>query len=238
MGRGAAVVAALLLLAGLPAAGRTAEDSYHIVLPRRAAGAGERIQLRVSPPPPPGVRVNWWIRSGAAGIGFLGGVYRAPLVIPAGTPPVRVSVTFWPGPRIDASTEIELLPGSVAGAEECLGPGQSFSTVTADLATGDVQLDVLPQLLQGAEPDYPARDRARGIEDTLAIGALVCRSGRVLDAVLRPRFRDRRDPEPVPSDPQMAQAALDAVRRYVFSPGMSAGQPVAVWVENVVIFHR
>ncbi|MEO5618063.1 MAG: hypothetical protein ABIS67_09845, partial [Candidatus Eisenbacteria bacterium] len=86
------------------------------------------------------------------------------------------------GFRASATTEIELVPGSVAGTEDCLGPGQSYSTVTAGILPEYTPVDELIQLIHHVEPEYPRSASARGIEDTIPVRALVCRTGRVLDA--------------------------------------------------------
>ena len=216
-------------------------DAYHIVLAKRALGAGESLEFRLVPPPPAGVRVNYGPSVGATGVGVPHGVYRAPYVIPPGTPPAQVSAGFSnAGVRAGATAEIELLPGSVPGAEDCLGPGQSFSTVTAEIVPGYIYLDQLPTLIQRVEPEYPRGAFARGIEDTIPIRMLVCRSGRVLDAIALPSYRGLpgTNPDPVEHDPKLVDAAIAAARQYVFSPGMVGGHAVAVWVATPVAFRR
>lgn len=232
------LLSSVLRLPAATAAPPTSE-AYHIVLPQHPVGAGERVQLRLAPPAPQGLRVNWWVASGAMGIGFTDGMYRAPYVIPPRTPPVKVAVSFsGAGYRAGAATEIELLPGAMPGAEDCLGQGQSFSTVQGDLEPGYIQLDVLPNLVQSVEPVYPRSEFVRGIEDTIAVLALVCRSGRVLDAFALTRFRGTRDLQPIEDDPKLVEAALAAVRQYVFTPGLVSGHGVALWVHNAVVFRR
>lgn len=113
---------ALLARPSSAAATPSVDEVYHIVLPRRAVSAGERVELRLVPLAPAGVRVNWSVASGATGIGLGSAVYRAPYVIPAGTPPAKVSSSLsGPGVRTRVTTEIELVPGSVPEAEDCLG---------------------------------------------------------------------------------------------------------------------
>ena len=216
-------------------------NAYHIVLSRRALGAGESVELQLVPPPPAGARVNYSTMNGAAGIGLQDGIYRAPFIIAPGTPPVRVTASFSEaGVRATVTTEIELVSGSVPGAEDCLGPGQSFSTVTAGIEPSYLYLDELPVLIHSVEPEYPRSRLARAIEDTIPVRALVCRSGRVLDAFFIPSFRGpvTANPQPIERDPMLVDAALAAVRQYVFSPGRLQGQAVAVWVDTVIIFRR
>lgn len=225
-----------------PVAAAPAESgAYHIVVPRRVLGAGESVEFRLVPPPPAGVRVNYGWSIGATTTGVPRGVYRAPYVIPPGTPPARLSAGFsGAGVRASATTEIELLPGSVPGAEDCLGPGESFSTTTAAIVPEYIYLDQLPTLIHRVEPEYPRSDFARGIEDTIPIRMLVCRSGRVLDAFALPSYRGFPEVslDPVEHDPKLVDAAIAAARQYVFSPGMVGGHAVAVWVDAPVTFRR
>ena len=213
-------------------------DAYHIVLPRRVLAAGEFVELRLVPPAPKGVRVNYGMMIGAMGFGFVDDRYHAPYVIASGTPPVTVFASFSaPGFRTSVTAEIELLPGMVPGAEDCLGPGQAFSTQFGEIEPAHIPLDDLPQLLHHPEPEYPRSAWVRGVEDTIHIRALVCRSGRVLDAFALPSYRDIRD-EPIERDPKLVEAAVAAVRQYVFKPGLLAGQPVALWINTAVAFRR
>jgi hypothetical protein len=143
------------------------------------------------------------------------------------------------GVRVSVSAEIELKPGSIPGADDCLGPGETFSTVWGDVEhAGNFYVDTLPDLIHRVNPVYPRPDFVRGIEDTALINALVCKSGYVLDAYAIPRYRDRTDVEPIEGDPKFVDAAVAAVRQYVFRPAKSYGQPVAVWVAVPVLFRR
>jgi hypothetical protein len=220
------------------AAAPAESDAYRIVLPRRALAAGEHVELRLVPPPPEGAQVNFGMMIGTLGLGFLDGRYRAPYVVPPGTPPVTVIASFSAGGfRASATAEIELTPGSVPGAEDCLGPGQSFSAVLGDIEPGYTQLDELPELLQSVEPEYPRSPYVRGIEDTIHVRALLCRTGFVLDAYALPGYRDTRE-EPIERDPKLVEAAVAAVRQYVFRPGMVAGHAVALWIDTGVAFRQ
>jgi hypothetical protein len=167
-------------------------------------------------------------------------LYRAPYVIPAGTPPVTVTAYFSEqGTRISVPTEIELLPSSFPGADECLAPGETFSKVWGDIElTGNFYVDLLPELTHRVAPVYPRSDFVRGIEDTILVNALVCKSGRVLDAYPVRRYRDRNELEPIEDDPKLVDAAVAAVRQDLFVPASSSGQPVAVWVAVPVIFRH
>src|SRR5580765_7618247 len=107
--------AALLLLAAFPAAAAppNSDGAYHIVLSRSSVSAGEQVEMRLVPPVPPGARVSWPVAVGSTQL-IYAAVFRAPYVIPAGTPPAKVSVSIsGPGVRSIVSTEIALVPSSV-----------------------------------------------------------------------------------------------------------------------------
>jgi hypothetical protein len=238
------LVTALLQPSVAPVAPKVS-DAYHIVIPRKALAAGERIELKLEPPAPEGVRTSWSVtRTGSSVSGDAARVqglgppaYRAPYVIPAGTPPVKVTAALsGPGVKLSFTTEIELTPSSVPDAADCLGPGQSFSTVLAAIEPEYTPLDDLPSLVHHVEPEYPRSAFVRGVGDTIVVAALVCRSGRVLDAQYVPSFARPGDAQPIERDPKLIAAAVASVLQYVFSPATSGGQPVAVWVHNVVMF--
>jgi len=223
------------------AAAPSGSGAYHLIVPHRAVGPGERVELKLEPPPPVGVRVVWGVfglSNRMAGLSLP--LYRAPYVIPPGTPPARVGASFSvQGARVDVTAEIELRPGNWPGAEECLGPGEAFSTVWGDIElTGNFYVDTLPELIRRVDPVYPRSAFVRGIEDTIIANALVCKSGHVLDAYPVPRYHDRNDSEPIKDDTKLVDAAIAAVRQYVFRPAKSYGQPVAVWVAVRVMFRR
>lgn len=115
---------------------------------------------------------------------------------------------------------------------------QSFSTVLGDIVPDYAQVDVLPHLIQAVPPEDPRSAVARGIEDTIAVRALVCRTGRVLDTYAPPSYIRAGDGQPIPHDPKLVEAALAAVRQYEFSPARASGQPIAVWIAVPVVFRR
>lgn len=230
----------VLLTASSSTAAPPISDSgpHHIVFSRNAASAGEQVEMRLLPPVPPGVRVTWPVAAGTTRL-IYSARYRAPYVIPAGTPPAVVSVGISGAEgRTTVSAEITLLPSSVPGAEDCLGPGQSFSTTAGTIVPDYMFADELPELIHSVPPDYPRSDVVREIEDTIPVSALVCRSGHVLDAVALDSYVKVGDLQPIPHDPKMVEAAVAAVRQYVFKPATVSGQPIATWVHVPVRFHH
>jgi len=213
---------------------------YHIVFPKRAIAAGERITLQLAPPPPAGARLLWSVQDGSSGIGLEPyGVYTAPYITLVGTPPAKVTAALTgAGIKTSVEAQIPLAPGSVPGAEGCLGPGQSFSTTTGGFALGITPISSPAGLIHGVDPDYPRNASARGVEDTITVIALVCRSGHVLDAYVPTSYADLGLIQPIQQDPKLVEAAIRAVRQYEFSPAMAGGNPVASWVVTPVHFRQ
>ena len=230
---------ALAFMAGPWGVGASsASVAYEIVLSRPAAAAGDHIEMTLSPPAPRGIRVKWFVGSGASGLGLDQPVYRAPYRILPGAPPVTVSAAFTSGGANTLVTaEIELVPGFLP-AEDCLGPGQEFSSVIGDIEPNYSQFDELPKILERVEPQLARGAGRRGVRDTIPVRALVCRSGRVLDAVVPPIYRDPQDARPIQRDARLVEAAVAAVRQFVFKPAEVAGQPIAFWVNVPIVFSR
>jgi hypothetical protein len=207
-----------------------AEAPYHIALSRQALRAGEEVEMKLLPPVPAGVRVHWPEAAGKTNL-IYSAIYRAPYVIPPGTPPVTITVGIsGAGVRSSASTEITLLPSSVPGSEDCLGSGQSFSTTSGTIVPDYTFADELPELIHTVAPEYPRSAEARGVKDMVPVIALVCRTGHVLDAYSPPTYRNPGDLQPIEHDPKLVEVAIAAVRQYVFKPALKSGQAIAVWL--------
>jgi protein TonB len=81
-----------------------------------------------------------------------------------------------------------------------------------------IDRDEEPVLVTAIKPEYPEFAKLAGVEGTVHVHAYVGRDGRVEDARI------------ARSVMMLDEAALDAVRTFVFKPAYSAGHPVAVWV--------
>ncbi len=94
-----------------------------------------------------------------------------------------------------------------------------------DPAFGEyVYVEQLPELIQRTAPSYPETARLAGIDGTVMVQALVGRDGRVKETRI------------VQSIPILDEAAVQAVRQWVFVPAKLKGKPVAVWVGAPVKF--
>ncbi len=87
-----------------------------------------------------------------------------------------------------------------------------------------IYVEELPEAVTKFQPEYPASARHAKIDGTVLIQVLVGKDGRVADAKI------------VKSIPELDDAAVAAVRRWIFKPALSRGEPVAVWVAVPVKF--
>ena len=82
-----------------------------------------------------------------------------------------------------------------------------------------------PEPVTQVRPDYPEIAREAGVEGLVIVKVLVGKTGHVLDA----RLDSKRQV------PLLNAAALFAARRWVFTPALANGRPVAVW--TAIPFH-
>jgi len=87
-----------------------------------------------------------------------------------------------------------------------------------------VYVEELPEAIEKPRPEYPEAARRAGIEGTVLVQALVGTDGRVKDTKV------------VKSVPGLDDAAIAAVKKWVFKPALGHGEPVAVWVAVPVKF--
>ena len=87
-----------------------------------------------------------------------------------------------------------------------------------------VYVEELPEAISKAQPEYPDIARQSNMEGTVVVQALVGKDGRVKDTKV------------VKSVPVLDDAAVAAVKRWVFKPALSNNKPVAVWVAVPVKF--
>lgn len=224
--RPAALAAALVSVLATAASAAPAPEAYHIVSHRVPLRAGEHAFIRISPEPPAGVLEVIYVTTAGGRTQSLVGPYRAPYVIEAGTPPVQVTaVLTGEGWRREAKSTIELVPSSVLGSADCLGPGQTFLPEYGDIAGPAGELSDMPVLL------YPVTAKLPGYAGTVVVRTLVCRSGRVIDAVVPPGMvGDPRVRESM-RDARVLEVAENAARKALFGRGRAAA-----WLEIPVSF--
>jgi TonB family protein len=101
------------------------------------------------------------------------------------------------------------------------------SASEAERRPPEIPIDTMPKVLKAAPVTYPEEARRRGEEGMVYVKALVGEDGKVAEAAV--------DPEK-PASAVLAQAALEAVKQYVFEPARSKGNPVEVWIVVPVKF--
>lgn len=87
-----------------------------------------------------------------------------------------------------------------------------------------VYVEELPEAITKVPPRYPDAARERKVDGTVLVQVLVGRDGRIKDTKI------------VKSIPELDDAAVVAVRQWIFKPAMSKGEPVAVWVAVPIKF--
>ena len=114
------------------------------------------------------------------------------------------------------------------GAGESAGTGDSLVIAPPSDALPQygeyVYVEELPEAITKIQPEYPDIARQSNMEGTVLVQALVGKDGRVKDTKVV-------KPVPVVDD-----AAVAAVKQWVFKPALSNNKPVAVWVAVPVRF--
>jgi TonB family protein len=145
--------------------------------------------------------------------------------IPAG----RYAVEFSARGFALAKMEATLTAGTPARADAHLALGNVSENVVirgqkpptaAPMAAGGPRIRIggmvtVARLLSQVKPSYPADLQQQGVEGTVIMAAVISKSG----TVLNPRVRNT-------VDPRLAQAALDAVKQWVYEPARLNGEPV------------
>jgi protein TonB len=139
-----------------------------------------------------------------------------------------------PIPVPDAEAPAEQTIASQEDMAKMIGNGPTASgdsVVIAPPTTDDtpgindyVYVEELPEAITKVAPDYPDIARQSGMEGTVMVKALVGKDGHIRDVVV------------VKSIPVLDDAAVKAVKQWVFKPALSNNKPVAVWVAVPVRF--
>ncbi len=88
-------------------------------------------------------------------------------------------------------------------------------------------VEVMPTVVTRPAPEYPEIARQAGIEGRVAVRVRIGRDGRVREASVVQSQNAIFD-----------DAALDAVRRWTFTPGVQAGRAVEVWMTIPIRFRQ
>lgn len=158
--------------------------------------------------------VTWSLPGGVDG-GYVSrsGMYYAPLRTPA------LSTL-----RVVATAGTFSAEGTVQLTSRPADPGDCFAEGQPADPGGYVYVDDLPDAILRVSPSYPDLAREAGVQGTVMVQAHVCACGEVSETRI------------VQSISMLDSAAAGAVRQWIFKPGLSAGEPVAVWVSVPVKF--
>jgi protein TonB len=138
-----------------------------------------------------------------------------------------------PLPVPDTEAEPEQTIATQEELSEFIGEGEGESGDSLIIAPEEgnlpafgefVYVEELPEAITRVPPEYPDIARQSGIEGTVLVQALVGKDGKVKDTKV------------VKSIPVLDDAALSAVKQWVFKPALTNNKPVAVWVAVPVRF--
>lgn len=121
---------------------------------------------------------------------------------------------------IPLSADLEVATGTGAGIMNV----NEIRSLTAAAAIKDEAFDVAdlekrPEAVSQVAPTYPAELRKAKVEGVVTMLFVLDEAGRVED----PRVENS-------SRPEFEKPALDAIRKWRFSPGMKDGQPVRTYI--------
>lgn len=146
-------------------------------------------------------------------------VYPVPLPAPVAPSPANLPVDEAPADAANPPPAPPIADAVPASADPAAAPAGAAAKAVP--RPGPLQP---PQRLRKAPPEYPRFARLNNVEGTVLIAATIDTDGKVTY------------PRVVKSIPILDQAALDAVAKWEFTPGMRAGQPVPVNITLAVEF--
>jgi TonB family protein len=128
----------------------------------------------------------------------------------------------------DQALDLALAPGSVKETIDVVAKG--VKPPPANAATGSVRIggNVQPlKLIRQVKPVYPAGALARGAEGSVLLRAVVAMNGKLLSI----------KPLNTTVDPDLVQAAVDAVEQWEYQPTLLNGKPVEIVTDITVNFN-
>jgi len=157
----------------------------------------------------------WSVGSAENGIISASGLYEAPFNLPLER---NMTLHADPGGRTAEITLLDLAPDP----RDCCGDTQDQLPARGDTLI----VDAAPEALIKVPPVYPDIARESGVEGTVHVGVLVCRNGLVYATAIAPGR----------SIPMLDDAAVAAVRKWLFKPARAGGRSVAVWITIPIRF--
>ena len=89
------------------------------------------------------------------------------------------------------------------------------------------KVDVMPELINQIEPEYPDEAKTAGKEGVVVVKALISKKGKPVEIKI---VRSSCD------DCGFEESTLAAVKQYAYKPAIVDGRPIAVWVSFKVSF--
>jgi len=161
--------------------------------------------------------------SNAAGEWSLTGIPAGNYVVEVKVPGFAIgnrSVTVAPGQRVTVDHAVNL--GSIQETVNVVGQGQPRPSVFQSAGSaqrlrvgGNVQMT---KLIRQVKPNYPESAKAQGIEGTVLLNAIISKEGNLIGLSVMNKL----------ADPDLAAAALDAVKQWRYQPTLLNGEPVEV----------
>ncbi len=174
---------------------------------------GRVIRMQTLPPPPP--------LSNAPPPPV---IPNQPIVKPTIGTPVPVADALAPEQTIMTQQEISALNTPVGMS----GSGKDSLVIATDDMPSEgefVYYEDEPVPVQRVEPAYPEFAREAQIQGKVTLHVLVGKDGRVKNVKV------------IKGVTGLNEAAVDAIKKWVFKPALSNNKPVAVWVEVPMDFH-
>ena len=148
-------------------------------------------------------------------------------------PPKTVPIKIAKGGAIEPTEEVVPAdpeqsgdPGPPAAAKpveagrEYTGVAQKFAPDTSDTVMQSFEVDQLPDAVARVSPDYSPLAIEMRVEGTVMVQVLVGKDGHVREARIAPGT----------SIPLLNDDALEAAKKWQFTPALSNHRPVSVWV--------
>ena len=138
---------------------------------------------------------------------------------------IPVPVPDAQAPQEQQLASLEDINKASAGASQSNGNDIVIAGQPEEQSSGSyVYRDDEPVLVKAVSPKYPDLARSSGIEGKVTLNVLVGVDGRVQKV------------DVVSGVPVLNDAAIEAVKQYLFKPALANNKPVAVWVAVPILF--
>ena len=168
--------------------------------------------------PPPSIQRDILYGSPSAKFSFKDFSYGVPVPVPD----IELKEDK-PFPTVDQLSETGLTAGNGSGGGISIPDSVQISSLGDDLE--GITPDIFPVLMKISVPLYPESALQKKISGTVWVSVLVDERGSVKSAKTLKSDAEELNP-----------AALDAARKYSFTPGIYRNKPIPVWVSIPIRF--